>query len=141
MQKTHYPMLAALGGILLNLVLSYWFVNVWGDYRLLALSTVISGWFMALMLMLIARIKVKALICKDLFISFGKTIVASAALGVGAYGVRLLTDAQGLMRSLGCAGLALLAGVTLYFAVLWLLRSQELMEIFSLLKKKKGGNE
>ncbi len=141
MQKTYYPMLAALGGILLNLLLSYWFVNMWGDYRLLALSTVISGWFMALMLMLFARIKVKALITKNLFISFGKTLLASVTLGVGAYGVRWLMDGQGLLRSLTCAVSALLVGAVLYFAVLWLLRSEELIEIFSLLKKRKGGNE
>lgn len=138
MQKTHFPMIAAVGGIALNLILSYLFVSIWGDYRLLALSTVISGWFMALTLMIIARFKVKGLIVKNLFVSLGKTLLASLALGGGAYGVRLLLDGEGLWRSLGCALAALIVGAVLYFAVLWLLRSEELGEIFSLLKRKKG---
>ncbi len=138
MQKTHFPMIAAVGGILLNLGLSYLFVNVWGDYRLLALSTVISGWFMAVVLMIVARIKVRALIGGSLFLSLGKTLLASLALGAGAYGVRVLLDGEGLVRSLVCAVAALLVGAVLYFGVLWLLKSEELSEILSLIKRKKG---
>ncbi len=138
MQKTHYPMIAAIGGILLNLVLSYLFVHIWGDYGLLAVSTVISGWFMAVVLMVVARIKVPALIGKKLFVSLGKTAIASAALGVVSWGVRRLTDGEGMARSLVCALIALLSGAAVYFLVLWLTRSQELEEILSMLKKKKG---
>ena len=141
MQKTQYPMIAAIGGILLNLGLSYLFVNVWGDYRLLALSTVISGWFMAVVLMIVARIKVKALIGKSLLFSLAKILAASLALGAGAYGVRMLMDGEGMLRSVLCALCALVVGAVLYFGLLWLLKSEELFEILSLIKRKKGAEK
>jgi len=141
MQKPQYPMLAAVGGILLNLGLSYLFVNIWGEYRLLALSTVLSGWFMAGVLMIVARFKVKALIGKHLFVSLLKTLLASLALGAGAYGVRLLLDGEGMLRSILCALAALAVGAVLYFGILWLTRSEELSEILSLISKKKGAEK
>lgn len=136
MQKPVFPMIAAIGGIVVNLALSFWFVNVYGDYRLLALSTVISGWLMALMLLIFVKKKVPQMINKSLFLSLGKTLLASVALGGAAYGVRTLMDCEGLIRSVLCILAAFAVGVAVYFAVLKLTRSQELDEILSMRKKK-----
>lgn len=136
MQKPVFPMIAAIGGIVVNLALSFWFVNVYGDYRLLALSTVISGWLMALMLLIFVKRKVPQMINKSLFLSLGKTLLASVALGGAAYGVRTLMDGEGLIRSVLCILAAFAVGVAVYFAVLKLTRSQELDEILSMRKKK-----
>lgn len=138
MQKPRFPMIAAIGGILLNLGISYLFIHLFNDYRLLAWSTVISGWFMAILLFIFAYKTVPQLVCKRLFLSMGKTLVASLALGAAAYGVRLLTDGEGMLRSVCCIVAALLVGVAVYFGVLKLTRSEELGEILSMRKKKKG---
>ncbi|MBR5783523.1 MAG: murein biosynthesis integral membrane protein MurJ [Clostridia bacterium] len=139
MQKPQYPMLAALGGILLNLGLSYWFVSAFGDYRLLALATVISGWFMAILLMVIARVKVKALICGRLFLSLGKTLLAALLCGAAAGGVRMFTDGEGFVRSAVCVLTSFAAGAVVYFAALKLMKSEEITELLS--RKKGGSNE
>lgn len=138
MQKPMYPMVAAVGGILLNLGLSFWFVHAFGDYRLLAWATVLSGWFMAAILLLFVRGKVPQLINKQLFLSLGKTLLASVALGLVTYGVQMFADGEGLLRSVLCVLLSLVAGVAVYFGVLKLIRSQELDEILSMRNKKKG---
>lgn len=138
MQKPIYPMIAAVGGIVLNLGLSFWFVRSFGDYRLLAWSTVLSGWFMAILLLVFVRTKVPQLINKQLFLSLGKTLLASVALGAVCYGVRFLLDGEGMIRSLLGVLCALIAGVAVYFGVLKLTRSEELDEILSMRKKKKG---
>ncbi|MBQ6947872.1 MAG: murein biosynthesis integral membrane protein MurJ [Clostridia bacterium] len=139
MQKTIYPMIAAVGGILLNFGLSVWFVNAYGDYRLLTWATVVSGWFMALLLLLFVRGKVPQLMNKKLFLSLGKTLLGSLALGVVAYFIRRFLDGEGMVRSILCAVTALVGGALAYFAVLWLTRSEELGEILSMRKKKKEG--
>ncbi len=137
MQKPIYPMIAAIGGILLNLGLSFWFVYSFGKYQLLAWATVFSGWFMALLLMVFVAKKVPQLVTKGLFLSLGKTLLASLALGGAAWGVCRLADGEGLVRSVLCVAAALLVGAVVYFLVLWLTRSEELSEILSMLKRKK----
>ncbi len=142
MQKPWLPMLAALAGIALNIVLSLVFVKVFGRYRLLAWATVISGWCMAGMLLLFALKKARGLLARDLWISLGKTSLAALALAGAAYGTY-----KGLSVPLGASfagtGLAtlgaLLIGAGAYFAVLKLVRSAELDEILKTVKRKKKG--
>ncbi len=136
MQKPVYPMIAAVGGILLNLGLSFWFVHSFGDYRLLAWATVFSGWFMAILLLIFAARRVPGFIDKGLLLSLGKTLMASVALGLAAYGVRLLMDGEGILPSVCCVLAALIAGAAVYLLVLWLTRSEELTEILSMKKRK-----
>ncbi len=136
MQKPQFPMIAALGGILLNLGLSYLFIHLFDNYRMLAWSTVISGWVMAIILFIFVRKNVPQLVTGALFASLGKTLLASLALGAVAYGVRIWLDGEGMVRSVLCVGLSLLAGAVTYFVVLKLTGSDQLNELLSMRKKK-----
>ena len=142
MQKPWLPMTAALAGIALNIALSLVFVKVFGNYRLLAWATVISGWCMAGMLLLFALRCARGLLARDLWISLGKTGLASAALAGAAFGVRFFCENR-LGTSFGgtavTAVCALVAGLAVYFLVLKLTRSAELDEILKTLKRKKKG--
>lgn len=140
MQKPIFPMIAAIGGISLNLGISFWFVKAFADYRLLAWATVISGWFMALILLAIAAKKVPELLRGKLFVSLAKTLVSALAAGAAAWGVTRLFSGDGMTSSLIQLAVALVALVAVYFAMLWLVRSEELSEILSL-RKKKGENQ
>ena len=50
-------------------------------------------------------------------------------------------DGEGMLRSILCTLAALAVGAVLYFGILWLTRSEELSEILSLIKKKKGAEK
>ncbi len=136
MQKPQIPMLAAVGGIVLNLGLSYLFIRWFNDYRFLAVATVISGWYMAGMLLLFAGIKKTGLVSPKLFVSLGKILLASVALGIVSGTVTHFMDGQGLFRSILSIVLSLFSGAAVYAAVLYLTRSEELRELLSMTKRR-----
>lgn len=139
MQNSWVPMVAAVGGIALNLGCSFWFVGQFSQYRLLAWATVISGWFMALVLVVFALIFKTGLIKKSLFVSLGKTLAAALCMGAAAYGVRRLGElwlGRGMIGSLVVTLCALALGAAVYFGALWCLRSEELGELKKMRRKK-----
>lgn len=141
MQNSKIPMIAALGGILLNLGTSFLFIRLIGQYRLLAVATVISGWFMAGVLMWFARKKAPKLIGKSLAVSLGKTLGASAGLGVVAFALRFALEktlGTGMLATVGTVAASLLMGGAVYILLLKLFRSEELGELLSKRREKRG---
>ncbi len=140
MQNSVIPMLAAMGGITLNILSAFLLSKVFGFYGLAA-ATVLSGYAMALFLLLVARKKVSSLVTSSFWISIGKSTLSAAVAAAGAWGVKVLLSALQLPSFLqNCIILAcaLLVGAAVYLGMLWICRSEEINALLSLVKKKGG---
>ena len=133
MQKVRMPVITAFFGIGVNLLVSLIAVRKAGIFGL-ALGTLTAAAVMAIILIIFSKKVTPKLYDRRLFMGIGKDLVGACAVFVAAREVRIaLERAIGGNAGAGLGLLAgLLAGAAVYFAVLWLLGSEELK---ALLKK------
>lgn len=140
MQNSVIPMVGALGGITLNIVSAYLLSRVFGFYGLAA-ATVLSGYAMALFLLLVARKRVAGLVSASLWVSLGKSTLSAVVAAAGAWGVKYLlsfVNLAGFLQNIVTLVCAVAVGLALYLVMLRITRSEELGSLLSLLKKKEA---
>ena len=136
MQRVKMPVITAFIGIGINLLVSILAVQKWGVYGL-AIGTLSAATVMAILLLIFAKKVSPDILNRSLFIGWGKDLVAACALFVAAREIRILLEkliGGALGAGIGLLGGAL-AGLLIYFLILWLLGSKELKHILAKTKK------
>lgn len=139
MQNSKIPMFSAIIGIFINLSLVFILYNKIGIYGI-SLSTAASSIVMAVFLYIMASKKVKTMYSKDIFTTILKTflsaLVSSAICFIINHGLNILLPDNfiGTFINLLICGII---SIIIYLVLMILLKSQEIKELFSIIKNKK----
>lgn len=137
MQKSVIPMIAAVAGIAVNLIIALVLTNFIGLSGL-AVSTVISAFIMTLVLLLFCRKYAKSILNKSLLIELVKDVLSALAmLIVCAVINRLLYNAlPGIVGLLGTVVISFAAGAIIYLFLLFIMRSKQLGELIKIFRRR-----
>ena len=136
MQKSVIPMVAAGVGIAANLLLSTILTPVLGLYAL-ALSTVVAGALMTLILSLFTLRVTRIIFRRELWIELIKLIISGAVVyAVCTLLMHVLNFNSSLVLQVVFIVLTLVAALIVYLAMLFILRSKNLGSIIKIFRKE-----
>lgn len=140
-QDTKKPVIVAVTGVAINLILSLILVN-YLEHGGLALAYSVAGISNAVFLMILLRQKMGHIGFKEIAVSVLKTLVASAVMGAAAYGVARgceilfgLGSKWAQMLQLFSAGII---GVIVFLVMAKLLKMPEMNSVIHTVKRKFG---
>lgn len=142
MQNSKIPMFSAIIGIVINLTTVFVLYNTIGIYGI-SIATAISSIVMALFLYIMASKKVKTMYSKDIFSTILKTffsaLIASVVCFFLNHGLNLVLKDSfiGIFINLLICGIV---SVIIYLVLMILFKSEEIKELFSIIKNKKKAN-
>ena len=161
MHNTKTPAIISVSSIALNIALAFWFLDILAspnmltdflvatlklqgiqDIRVLALplALVVSGVFQAKLLSLLLVKNVREVFQKELYMSVGKTVFATLALGATTYGILQIYggvfELTTYKEVLGQFVLASLGGGIAFVATAFLARSPEMSSFWRIIKAK-----
>lgn len=137
MQKSYIPMFSSAAGIIVNVALSFILVRTMG-LKGLAISTVVSGVVMTLVLALFAYKISRSIFNRKLFFEIFKVLIAGAvAFGVCKLSSVLIGFEGGFVSTLVKLLITLLLSLVLYLLVLVILKSNNLKSLFITIKERK----
>lgn len=134
------PMYIAMGGIAVNVALSFLFVRGLGmELEGLALAASIAAWLIALALVVAAHRRMR-LVTGQLLLNFVKIACCAVVMGIGVWFVAQFFPAgASLWSKLVALCVPSAAGVVLYMAAAWLVRCEESKIVIDGIKKRFSG--
>ena len=137
MQKSVIPMIAAGVGIAVNFILSFLLTKSMGLCGL-ALSTVIAGAMMTLILCIFAAKRTDRIFGKSFFTELLKVVIGGASVfAVCAVLVRLLDFTGSVIMQIINILIILILSIAVYILVLFILKSENISAVFNALKRRK----
>ena len=139
LQDTKKPVLVAVSGVAINLILSFVLIRYLAHGGL-ALAYSVAGICNVLFLVLLLRRKIERIGFKPLMLSVFKTLIATAVMALGAYAVAYGAEALFGVARKWSQLVQLVAGgsvgLTLFFVIAKLLKMPEVDTVLRRLKRK-----
>lgn len=135
MQKSYIPMISAFVGIVSNIVISVILLKIVG-LNGLAVSTVISGAMMTLILCLFALKYTKLIFKKDFFFELSKTLAGGLTVFIVCKLLLTLFDFNtNLILQIIYVIILLTVSLAVYFILMIVMKSSSVIKLLSILKK------
>lgn len=138
-QNTRIPVIVGVTSMIMNIILNFIFGPTMGVAGL-ALAFTIANIFNAAVLLIILRYQVGSLDDQHITVSSFKTIIASLAMGIAAYGMlyvgALFLNTHTYAGLIAQVGLAGIVGVGVFVALQYVMKSEELAVYSVFLRKK-----
>ncbi|MBQ8893619.1 MAG: murein biosynthesis integral membrane protein MurJ [Clostridia bacterium] len=138
MQKMWVPVITALAGIGVNLLVSAWSVRTLGVYGL-AVGTLSAAAVMALVLLIFTARITPGVLNRSLYLGIGRDIVGSMGFFIIARELRKIIENAwgGTFGTLLGLVIGLISGLLVYLLILWLTCSGELRSLLKMIRNRK----